>query len=262
MKIFVFDFDDTLFPTSFYRNKYIPKNDKNLEEIKNNIEKFLEKTKLYGMVFIITNAEKKWVELCLDNFLNGVKYENVEIFSTVDHGINYVKEQNLWKTEAFKITLSNYFKDNDSHQLISFGDNINDRDASLYIKNTFSNVIVKNILFKSFPTIDTLITEQKLVLHILDYIIMYSDHMDMKIAFYQTNSSLPINQKSSNEVSNEKDFLEYNKGESEGDLTSNLFSGINSVISESELQSPIELEKFSDSVFGDGDSDGDGDILK
>lgn len=176
MIIFVFDFDDTLFPSWYFSWNECSNQDK----IAHNINTLITKASLYGKVHIITNAMKEWVRRCSTTLPNCNLCEMVEIFSTIDEG--YIEGENhyLWKTPFFKAKLSSYFQQSDEmHHLISFGDSPGDRLAALSLKA--ENIFVKNILFPALPTLDQLLCCQEIIHDWIESIVGHQGDLDLSL---------------------------------------------------------------------------------
>jgi hypothetical protein len=200
MIITVFDFDDTIFATSHFFGK-----DKfECVELSNSINQILEIASKYGHVFIITNAEKKWVNKCVEKYLPGChilsKYIGC-IFSTIDNGLTKDNHVSIWKTIAFQKKLELYFQDAYRHDLICFGDNPYDRIAALNIKEKYKNVVVKNTLMIENPSLDHLLQQHKIIIKVFESLSSYEGHLDLLMSV----SSLSTIQKSSEETGDEFD---------------------------------------------------------
>lgn len=183
MRIFIFDFDDTLFPTTDITDKTKHNKDISINMLSDSISNILKKASENGKIFIITNAEKDWVEYCCDNYLDCDELEkNIKnVYSTVDLGFNKNTDHSKWKIEAFDSILKEYFQDQNEHELISFGDSKYDRDAAFSIGEKYKNVFVKNIFFIHRPTIENLINEHLLVMNMFENIINKKTKLDIII---------------------------------------------------------------------------------
>jgi hypothetical protein len=204
MVIIVFDFDDTIFATSHF----LGKDPVVCLELVDSINEILEIASRYGKVFIITNAQKEWLKLCVEKYLPGCvqleKYlgEDGRVFSSIDNGLAKDKDVASWKTLAFQEKLKQHFEDGSCHHLICFGDNLFDRAAALNIKEMYKNVVVKNILMVAKPSLDALIWQHKVITDCFHFLSTYHGHLDLciKVFISQTISSLSTIQKSSGEI--------------------------------------------------------------
>jgi hypothetical protein len=190
MIITVFDFDDTLFPTSHYVNK--KKEDGELFE-KHEIEKICNNIRtIYNIsknnstkIHIITNAQISWIDMILNNYFSSCMdvFNNIEIISSVDEGFSENRDKSMWKTYTFIFKLYQYFNNNENHELISFGDCIFDREAAMNIKKIFPNVIVKNILLFHKPNLNEFLIEHDGLIKRIQEFYNYPNHLDYKIIF-------------------------------------------------------------------------------
>ena len=167
--IFIIDWDDTLFPTTWINNNSI---DINNEKTKNEYRLyFLELDKIIsnliitfnkiGDIYIVTNANLKWIKTCL-NLLEKTTYEiirnNIRIVSARDT-YSLIKSSPLeWKIFTFQdiveeILYSIYdkLKPLTYMNIISIGDAPYEYNALLNLDNYFkSNTIFKNKINKDF----------------------------------------------------------------------------------------------------------------
>jgi hypothetical protein len=167
MRILVFDFDDTLFPTTYLKkNTELEKKD-----IKNNLKvtiELIKKAKInFDKVYIISNANLIWVQNCINEFLkdeNEDVFKNIKIVCTKDNFLYEKLEVDRKKYCCFFDEFSHIFGDDEDHEFITFGDSHCDTLASENIRFLFSNVKVNIIIFKKFPSLNELLIQQNFVL--------------------------------------------------------------------------------------------------
>lgn len=169
MRAVVFDFDDTLYSTSDKKDI-----DSNLAStILNTIKNLAKKdTKIY----IISNASLSWIEQALNSLgLRDIIPMYAEIISVMDQ--NLQAPVSIWKSIAFHkhLDLRNV------KELIAFGDNVFDREASLNVKKSYPHVIVKNILFLKSPSSSVLVQEHLFVQDNIDWILNTNSDLDLSI---------------------------------------------------------------------------------
>ncbi len=189
MNIVVFDFDDTLMASSEVRKK----SDTNFEIISSNIDLLINSAKTFAdIVFIITNAEKKWVLHCANTYLYSSKDTllSLPIISTVDRGYNVDNDIEFWKSIAFVDVLGEFFTEPGKHRLFCIGDCIYDREAANSVREIYNNVSVKNVLFVQNPTIESLAKQQNLLYTHLEYLIKSKKHVDLSM--YNNGSQLEL----------------------------------------------------------------------
>jgi hypothetical protein len=192
MIVLVFDFDDTLFPTSHFiswekqqstgqplENFTYP-----YSSLSDSINSILKRASEYGTVLIITNAEKEWLKKCFEmipncDYLEAFLKSEDGIYSTMDEKISGLVPYEDLKMLAFQKRLYSYFNNRDTHQLIAFGDSIFDRRASQGIKSAYSNVIVKNFYMFQNPTPADIISQHNVIIENLPKIVKTEQHLDL-----------------------------------------------------------------------------------
>ena len=203
LTVIIFDWDDTLLCTSFLSN-----NNFNYDEIlKNNfnIEQFgkLEK-KVYdilslsiqkGQTYIITNAEREWVEYTSKLFFPSILdlLHNIKIISARDENIlNYPNDKRLWKINSFNNVLMKY----DFQKIIniiSIGDSFYEIEASKNLHSFFTNDVIKTVKFKKVNKIEELIMQLDLVLNNFNLIVNSVKNYTINIS--KNNNNTKVNTK-------------------------------------------------------------------
>lgn len=160
-KIVIFDFDDTLFPTTHIitTKSFTEEEIKKINEsIKQLFENLWERN---YKIIIITNAELEWIKTWKEYIpiLN-----EVDIYSARDKYEKKNIPQNNWKKllylNLFTKKLINY------NYVVCIGDSENDQEAADTLSmslNQFSNIIVKFIKIPISPTINKLIIIHELL---------------------------------------------------------------------------------------------------
>lgn len=187
----IFDWDDTLFPTSFLtligfdKVKSNTKLQKLLNKIDKYVAKLLSKAVRFGRTCIVTNASQNWVETSSEAYLplthrfiqkNGIavisarsKYEKL-----------FPNEPKRWKQEAF-MELKESLEGSVLTNLMCIGDSTLELEAARYICNGLGQVILKTIKFKEGPRIEELIKQQEVVLEKFDQIYMTLKSLTIKV---------------------------------------------------------------------------------
>lgn len=164
MRITVFDFDDTLFCTSYFAKTPEVEFGNYGEHVQQTLELAINHS---DRVFIITNADIDWMCLvCLKELpkLRRFIFENITIISTVTSGFNTSPVVNQWKINCFDALLGKMFENysEDQHHLLHFGDTPYDKNASISMLK-HKNVFVKHVNFILAPTIHDLILQHTVV---------------------------------------------------------------------------------------------------
>ena len=168
--LIIFDWDDTLFPTSFLaRNKYF--SDKNIfstkkdEKVLKKIEK-LEQSVIdlinisltKGEVYIITNAVIGWVEFTSKQFYSNFYkiLDKIKIISARGEWENiFPNNIQEWKIQTFS-NLRNNFNNKLVTNIICLGDSMLEIEAGKILAKFFKEAFIKTVKFKEDPKIDEL----------------------------------------------------------------------------------------------------------
>ena len=187
--IFIFDWDDTLFPTSFLVKEGIIKLDVNklskeirflfttLENACINILNFAINK---GNVYIITNSSINWLTYSSDIYFPKLKtiLDKIKIISARDE-YGYMNPAN-WKQKAFLKVI----KDIDTkliNNIICLGDSMLELEAAINLASQFNASCLKTIKFKENPNIKDLIRQLNLIEDKFDYIYSKAKNLSIKI---------------------------------------------------------------------------------
>ena len=189
--IIIFDWDDTLLPTSFlspggYFNYDIKlsKDDKNkLSKIENEVLNLLNNAINKGDTYIITNAEKGWVELSAFKFYPKIKniLPKIKIISARDkYSEIFPGDLKKWKIEAF-LNLMKYINVKLVTNIISIGDSFFEIEAGKIFASKFREAFIKTIKFKEIPKLDDLLKQLNVVNKRFDHIYSSIRNMAIKV---------------------------------------------------------------------------------
>ena len=190
--LFIFDWDDTLFPTSFVINEGIIEQNNLSQELKNNFD-ILEKniTNIInfalskGDVYIITNSSNAWFKYSFDKYFTNLKniFNKINIISARDEYKHiYPGENKIWKEKAF-LSLRKNINTNLVTNIICFGDSLIELEAVKLLASKLNECFIKRIKFKQNPEIEDLIKQLNLVNSKIDYI--YSKAKNLSITIEQ-----------------------------------------------------------------------------
>ena len=168
--LFILDWDDTLFPTSWSNANNIDLIDPNAALSFVNIFKLLDETififltniQQCGKVIIITNATKQWVNVSSIVIPKSNEIiKNLSIISARDDYIGITTNVNEWKIYAFKQFITKEFRYKSLMNVISIGDGIYERDALMKLYHLYPNKIkyLKSIKYKTSPSLNNLIEQ-------------------------------------------------------------------------------------------------------
>lgn len=180
MRFIVFDWDDSLFPTT-HLLKY--KEDIIFTEVSENIKTLISISKQFGEVYIITNANYDWVRNCINTYLTDCHsiLDQVHFISTIDSGIAGYTPIPRRKTVAFQRITGLFTSRSPENHLISFGDSIHDRDACEFLRPKLVDVYIKSIKFMDEPSYEFLLAQQNLIIQKLVDILTLPQSMDVKL---------------------------------------------------------------------------------
>lgn len=167
----IFDWDDTLFCTTFLGNLGfvdIPQEIlATLKPLDESAIKVLKKSLEHGQVFIITNSTEGWVQYSSKLFLPKthelIIQKKIEVISARSgYEELFPGDYHRWKTEAF-LGIKKNFDKNIITNLICLGDSHIEIDAAHVLAQEFSQAMIKTIKFREGPRPDELVKQLELV---------------------------------------------------------------------------------------------------
>ena len=172
----IFDWDDTLFPTTYYIKKKINKQNKKyymhkFKALENSIICLLKKSLQYKNVYIVTNATMTWFNMCVNKYCPGIiPYLGYVkgIMSARDIYSSILPDDVIaWK----KMCIFDILGDNkDITQIVFASDLNNDFESAYQVKNIVP-IRIKTFKFMEEPMICQIIRQQRDFTRFLDYII-------------------------------------------------------------------------------------------
>lgn len=195
-RVYIVDWDDTALFTSVI-TEISKKNNVSLYDVKLPLElavasKYLEeivinffnKLSSTGKVYIVTNAELQWFEYTWKLFFPNLSLENIKVFSAIDifkkdfptikivNGYPENTDGSQWKYNTIKKLLTYY--EPQWKQMVSIGDSLYEKHASLNIQQQFPEKNVVTIKMIEYPSINELIYELKNITTNLEILIKYN----------------------------------------------------------------------------------------
>tara|TARA_B100000686_G_scaffold353097_1_gene457324 strand:+ start:1702 stop:2283 length:582 start_codon:yes stop_codon:yes gene_type:complete len=181
--ILIFDWDDTLFPTSWLQSNEIRQGNITkdvaiqLEDLDNICIQFLKHAQNLGRIVIVTNSINDWVKISSKLFMTRVH----DFISEIDVISARSKFRNLpikeCKVQTFKELI-----DDDILNILSFGDTSNDRDALFLATKDQTGIYSKSVKFLQTPTIDELKTQLILLTDSIDKLWENNKNLDLVLA--------------------------------------------------------------------------------
>ena len=171
--LIIFDWDDTLLPTSFLtpkgsfseENKISQKDLENIKEIEKNVSSILKESIEKGDVYIITNAGINWVQYSSNLFYPKVSelLKKIKIISARgEYEKTFPGNLRQWKIQAFLNLLKNV-NDKLVTNIICVGDSLFEIEAGRILASKFHEAFIKTVKFKESPKLDELLKQLKLV---------------------------------------------------------------------------------------------------
>lgn len=198
------DFDDTLFVTFWTNKNMINLNDPvsvaeyklYFIELDKTVSEFLLHSKKYAEIYIVTNANIKWIKSCLNVLTSTRKVimeNNIRIVSARDIYSKTLSSPTEWKINTFRDILGNITNNlsadsncNTILNIISIGDAHYEYIALLNLDNYFKsnkknvNYLLKNIKFIEKPDFDILIDQIQIVKNNIESIVNKIGYVDLK----------------------------------------------------------------------------------
>lgn len=168
--LIIFDWDDTLLPTSAIMSDH-PPSPKELEAEAIEALRLLTLAKTLGTVLIITNAQRRWVQQSCTTYLPALWpcLKDVEVISARDKfEKRFPDDPTQWKVEAFCEVKEN---SGTIANLIALGDSTAEMDALHAMAKLYHVSYTKTLKFKERPRCTELQHEQRLVAKKLDTIV-------------------------------------------------------------------------------------------
>lgn len=172
--VFIFDWDDTLMPTTWLHENDTNKDDRDiLDAISASVSRLLTEAQKHGTVKIVTNAQRDWVQSSCRDFLPRCVglLETIPVISA--RGVYewlYPDNPIMWKILAFQIATVNH------SQVISIGDTHAERIAALKLNSSFR---IKSIKLEELPEIETFAHQLQMLPALLAPIVAYEGDMDV-----------------------------------------------------------------------------------
>jgi len=176
--ITIFDWDDTLYPTTYIMHNHI--NINYFTELDSNLRKLLEKILSYGKVIIITNATVPWVKYCLKQLPRTNELINARI--QIISARQLLTSISNWKTNTFIKVINQITSTNIKNNIISIGDADYEYNALVNLNAQLKKPnILKSIKLKSAPSPQLIIKQLKLITYHINDIINKDRHLELNM---------------------------------------------------------------------------------
>ncbi|SOV16189.1 HAD domain ookinete protein, putative [Plasmodium gaboni] len=212
-KLIVFDYDDTILPTSWITSKmklslydtippYINELFNKLSEVVINT---LNLCSTQGKLVIVTNASLEWLINSAKKYIpmvwSFIMHKNIRIISARDTLINSLIDPKDWKKVIFhqiinEILAPYLYNTSFICFIYSVGDGNDERNACFFISqlNQYSSCIFKSLKFLSEPTCQKLIAEHELFYYFFNSTnLNASNHHNNQANNININNNMSIN---------------------------------------------------------------------
>jgi|Transcript_46516 hypothetical protein len=190
--LIIFDWDDTLFPTSWTFTKGLlddsampsEKNSELFLKLAVTIERVLKSASQLGKVVIVTNAQQGWVEMCCSKLLPSLLsvLRSVDIVSARFCHEQESDDPTEWKRLEFLKQVELIHGSNNQHlNLISVGDSSHERQALVSACASVQSSSGKSLKFAECPTIERLLDQLDLVNTSIVDVAEHNGHLDIEI---------------------------------------------------------------------------------
>lgn len=173
----IIDWDNTLFPTSWYIfNKIQLKRNNIFDELDTHIVNFL--SSLNCIIFIVTNAMMKWIDSSLLVLPKTAAFINkkIPIISAKESYSSITNNQYEWKKYAFKDIIK---KVNNLKHVISIGDAEYEYNALVELQKHTTNVYLKTIRLIQNPDIRIVLDQLKVLMQSVNQYKNNNRHLDL-----------------------------------------------------------------------------------
>lgn len=171
--LIIFDWDDTLLPTSYLVSDCSLQGDielsrpemEKMKQIEQNVGSILKESIEKGKAYIITNAGINWVKYTAKRFYRNIinLLNRIEIISArSEYEKLFPDNTRQWKIQAFL----DIVKDVDIKKvtnIICIGDSLLEIEAGRILASKFNKAFIKTIKFRDTPKLDELLKQLKLV---------------------------------------------------------------------------------------------------
>ena len=211
--VFIFDWDDTLLPSTWLRKRGIGVNYDGCTGVtaemmeacavlEPHVKALLTSAKEYGQVFIVTNATRGWLQISAMTFMPSVAalIPSFTVISAADLYDVYYDNPTIWKKLAFQnevLTLA-FPTQPAKRTVISIGDGEYEREALKHIAADAvpGSMLAKSVKFMDSPTPDMLERQLASTLREMDMIATVPESFDRKWEFpsleFHANPEPPV----------------------------------------------------------------------
>jgi hypothetical protein len=188
---YFFDWDDTMFPTSWLRHHGIfdgaelcENQQCHLKKLADEVEKTLRTALLFGKVVIVTNGQQGWVEKSCSEAMPSLIHvlQDVDIVSARSTYEEFAEEPSEWKRFAFAQEVSQLAIPSDQLlNVVSLGDSLHEQQAVMSLCESMPNCFAKSLKFADAPSIGQLIQQHEFIHTCFLDVAEHNGHLDVEI---------------------------------------------------------------------------------
>lgn len=195
--LIIFDWDDTLFPTTWLHQQGLLKEDAEVSEeqgvqlqaLASLVATTLDAAKRRSAVSIVTNAEHGWVELSCRTFMPTLQAHLLDInivSARTRHEQHGLVAPTTWKCLAFEEVVGEFFSVPDGagvaarRNIISIGDSEHEMDALKWVANG-TECYAKSVKFVQKPCVEQLMEQHELVARSVDDVVDHGGNLDCEV---------------------------------------------------------------------------------
>lgn len=189
--LIIYDWDDTLFPTTYINhNRNI--NKQFLLALEQYNIRLLEKSRNLAQTIIITNAATEWIYMSAKQYMyrlyQYLQYTNIPVISARE----YARSKQIynpinWKDITFYNTINSLINLNGNkyiNNIISVGDALYEKNAlikfGIYTHNKLNyNMYIKTIKYIDTPNIERLLYETQSLLNNIEYHVQIKQNLNI-----------------------------------------------------------------------------------
>ena len=171
--VIIFDWDDTLLPTSFLtprgifdeKNELNQKDQAKITKLEESVRNLLSIAITKADVYIITNAGEGWVQFSAEKYYPSIMeiLGKIEIISARGkYEKDFPEDLKRWKIEAF-LNIKKKLNDNLITNIICLGDSVFEMEAGRILASNFIHAVIKTIKFRENPKPEELNKQLNLV---------------------------------------------------------------------------------------------------
>lgn len=192
--LLIFDWDDTLFPTSWLQQQGLmdagrePNEEQlaRLGELAACVQRTLEVAVEVGHVVIVTNAQEDWVQLSCSAFMSSIAdlLQKVDVVSARSAYESCSQDPSEWKRLAFEhevVSLYGPITDGQQRNIVSFGDALYEQRALESVTKGIPDCCGKSLKFLETPSVEQLIEEHEFVSKVFLDVVEHNGDLDVEI---------------------------------------------------------------------------------